>query len=309
MVVMAVGAYKSNADLICAVNDLGYVADGDLVLDPTYGLGRWWSKWRPNNLVATDLDPAKSPDGIGADFTRLRYADGTFDAVAFDPPYKLNGTPSGPDADYGVATIRTWQERHALIRAGMDECTRVLKQGGYLLLKCQDQVCSGRVRWQTHEFAAHGDSIGLVLVDSLHLIGSRPQPGERRQVHARRNLSTLLVLRKRRPSKRPVAERFAEKVTTNGPTPAHAPELGACHLWTGAKSTDGPAKGYGYIRDADGRVVLAHRVAWEMLYGPIPDGLQIDHLCRNIGCVHPDHLEPVEQAENLRRAWEARRAS
>lgn len=54
----------------------------------------------------------------------------------------------------------------------------------------------------------------------------------------------------------------------------------------------------------DGRTRNAHRVAYEQRYGPIADGLHLDHLCRNRPCVNPEHLEPVTQAENNRRAAE-----
>ena len=52
----------------------------------------------------------------------------------------------------------------------------------------------------------------------------------------------------------------------------------------------------------EGRLHTAHRVAYELTKGAIPEGLQLDHLCRNRRCCNPDHLEPVTAAENTRRS-------
>lgn len=59
--------------------------------------------------------------------------------------------------------------------------------------------------------------------------------------------------------------------------------------------------GYGSIH-VDGVPTLTHRFSYEVHVGPIPDGLHIDHLCRVRACCNPEHLEPVTQAENNRRA-------
>ena len=69
-----------------------------------------------------------------------------------------------------------------------------------------------------------------------------------------------------------------------------------CWLWTG--SIDGV--GYGRIWNGI-KMTGAHRVVYELLVGPIPDGLQLDHLCRVRHCVNPSHLEPVTCRENLLR--------
>ena len=69
-----------------------------------------------------------------------------------------------------------------------------------------------------------------------------------------------------------------------------------CWLWTGNISPNG----YGRT-SIEGRTKYAHRVAYELLVGPVPEGLDLDHLCRNTRCVNPDHLEPVTHAENMRR--------
>lgn len=73
-----------------------------------------------------------------------------------------------------------------------------------------------------------------------------------------------------------------------------------CWTWTGTTT----AAGYGQITERDGprsRRLYTHRVSYEALVSPIPDGLVIDHLCRNTLCANPDHLEPVTRGENLRR--------
>lgn len=194
---MAITAAKNNAELMVMCRDLGYLRDEWSTLDPTYGLGRFWTLWRPSALTCHDLNPAKAPHGP-RDFTALPYGPRTFDAVVFDPPYKLNGTGGSHASDdaYGVANSVRWQDRMALCRAGITEAVRVLRAEGMLLVKCQDQVCSGQVRWQTIDFANHAENLGCRLVDMLHLPSYRAQPAGRRQVHARRNYSSLLVLRK-----------------------------------------------------------------------------------------------------------------
>lgn len=94
------------------------------------------------------------------------------------------------------------------------------------------------------------------------------------------------------------ATAFWRKVNKNGPIPAHAPHLGPCWEWTGART----GNGYGKCSVADGRVRDAHVQSYVMAHGEVPPGLELDHLCRNKPCVNPDHLEAVTRRENLLRA-------
>lgn len=69
-----------------------------------------------------------------------------------------------------------------------------------------------------------------------------------------------------------------------------------CWLWTASKDRGG----YGRVRIA-GRLLKAHRAAYEQLIGPIPEGMTIDHLCRVRACVNPHHVEVVTRGENVLR--------
>lgn len=83
-------------------------------------------------------------------------------------------------------------------------------------------------------------------------------------------------------------ERFHSKYKVNDET--------GCWDWTASKNH----LGYGQYWDGKRRA-KAHRFSYEALVGPIPEGLVIDHLCRNRGCVNPAHLEPVTQRRNVLR--------
>lgn len=82
---------------------------------------------------------------------------------------------------------------------------------------------------------------------------------------------------------------------------------GRCWIWQGAQSGPDAPRGMGYgLATYEGKRQQAHRVSYQVFVGPIPDGLQIDHTCRQRMCVNPDHLEPVTQQENLLRGVLAR---
>lgn len=218
MTVLAAHRWQTNADLILDVARLGYLKTDDHILDPTHGKGIWWQKWRPEKLTAHN----RSLDG--SDFRDLPYPDGSFDTVAFDPPYVCPGgrktSTIGEMHDrYGMnegghadPDFRTPAELQAIIDAGLTEMARLVRpartkrDGGIIVVKCQNYIWSGEL-WEgaerTRDHAVHG--LGLVVVDRLEMIGDPgPQPttnkdgSPRRQVHARRNLSTLFVFRRPR---------------------------------------------------------------------------------------------------------------
>jgi len=83
-----------------------------------------------------------------------------------------------------------------------------------------------------------------------------------------------------------VEERFWKKVKKEE----------SCWYWRGSLKR----KGYGSFKDGT-KLVQAHRYSYELRFGPIPEGMEIDHLCRIPSCVNPEHLEPVTPEENRRR--------
>jgi hypothetical protein len=94
-------------------------------------------------------------------------------------------------------------------------------------------------------------------------------------------------------SRRSVVDRIMDKIEIDSAT--------GCWLFTGNRNNGG----YGLI-STNGSGRAAHRVLYEETVGPVADGLELDHLCRQPSCVNPDHLEPVDHTENMRRAVAAR---
>lgn len=90
-------------------------------------------------------------------------------------------------------------------------------------------------------------------------------------------------------------ERWWANVDKSGPVPECAPHLGPCWLWTAT-----PKNAYGLFLLND-KTVRAHHAGYVLLVGPVPEGLELDHLCRVTRCVNPAHQEPVTHAVNTLR--------
>jgi hypothetical protein len=90
--------------------------------------------------------------------------------------------------------------------------------------------------------------------------------------------------------KRALRERLLSKAVINWET--------GCWEWTACRNSTG----YGVIGVDSHRNRKAHRVSYELMVGPIPAGLQLDHLCRVRHCINPAHLEPVTSRENTMRS-------
>jgi len=191
--VLSIGEWSTNAQLIADVARLGYL-DGT-VLDATYGEGGFWKVWRPEGLITNDL---YKPAMWREDYRDFPPWVGGFDAVVFDPPYKLNGTPALGEQDdrYGTNRRTSRDEVMEDIRLGAIECYRVCRRN--LLVKCMDQVEGGQMRWQTDMVSETIKALGGRKVTRFDIpTAGRPQPPGRRQLTPRMKHSTLLIFEKR----------------------------------------------------------------------------------------------------------------
>jgi hypothetical protein len=194
----------TNDDLFPQVLSL-YIAQGSVVADVTYGKGVFWKKVPKGQykLLATDLSK-------GVDCRELPYQDGSIDCVVFDPPYmhtpggtahvghqnyegyyRNNGTGNGTEKKYHEAVLDLY------FQAGR-EAHRVLRNEGFFIVKCADEVCANQQRLTHVEIVNEYAAAGYITEDLFVLLRNN-RPGVSRalrQAHARKNHSYFLVFRK-----------------------------------------------------------------------------------------------------------------
>jgi DNA methylase len=187
-----------------------YVERGSRIADVTYGKGVFWRNVETGayDVEATDLS-------TGVDACDLPYEDGTIDCVVFDPPYMHTpgGTAHNNHQNFeqyykNNGTVHEAKKYHEAVldlyfRAA-DEAHRVLRNEGFYIVKCQDEVCANRQRLTHVEIINELATKGFICED-LFVVVRRNKPGVSRvkvQAHARKNHSYFLVFWKAGPTRR-----------------------------------------------------------------------------------------------------------
>ena len=202
---LVLSAYVANNDLVFPQLMSLYVPRDSVVADVTYGQGVFWRHVPKDayKLLATDLS-----DGV--DCRDLPYGDKSLDCVVFDPPYmhtpggsahvnhqnyeayyRNNGAPSGITSKYHDAVLELY------FQAGI-EAFRVLRDEGFYVVKCADEVCANQQRLTHVELINWYHERGFIIED-LFVVVRLNRPGisrALRQAHARKNHSYFIVLRK-----------------------------------------------------------------------------------------------------------------
>jgi hypothetical protein len=197
-------AYNStNSDVFPYILEL-YIKKGAQIADVTYGKGAFWK-----NVDKTQYDLKKSDIKNGIDCRNLPYENNSLDCVVIDPPYMH--TPGGT-AHVNHQNYEVYYQNNAIINhekkyheAVLDlyfkaakEASRVLRRKGYLIIKCQDEVCANKQRLTHVEIINELFKYGYICED-LFVIVRNNKPGVSRiikQKHARKNHSYFLVFQK-----------------------------------------------------------------------------------------------------------------
>lgn len=207
----------TNSDLFSDVVAIHFPYGG-AIADVTYGKGRFWKNVCDPavTLLATDLleEPIPPNKCVGwgtpiggwqQDFCQLSYPSDYLDGLVLDPPYMYNPkrTVKASVADcYNVNEtphLRTTTDVVNYYLSGMLEARRVLKPKGVLVVKCQDNIESGKQRWVHCVLMSAAENMGYMCDDLFVLVQrSIPTMRHKRQLHARKNHSYFLVFRKRR---------------------------------------------------------------------------------------------------------------
>ena len=183
-----------NADLIEQVFKL-YVKKGETVADVTYGLGKFWTKIDKSRYVTFLTDIAGEPS---VDFRSLPYAAESMDVLILDPPY-MHGSETAKESItncYGRLS-GNHNDVVRLYAGGILEAARVLrKKTGRIMVKCQDEIESGKQRLSHVEIKQLLELSGFEIIDLFVLVQNTiPAMREDYQKSARKNHSYLWLAR------------------------------------------------------------------------------------------------------------------
>lgn len=166
--------------------------DARTALDTTYGSGKFWTGDHTLKVTGLDQNPERAKHVCG-DFTKLPFADDSFDLVVFDPPYHTDmgrGKPSVMGDRFG--TYATIPELQTAVRAGCKEAWRVARLG--VIVKCQDYIHAQRAVWMSLWVWA---AFPVQPYDAKHVYRSQKMldPKWTRQLSVWRNHTTYWVYR------------------------------------------------------------------------------------------------------------------
>jgi hypothetical protein len=184
----------TNADLLPYIFKL-YVPKGSVVADVTYGRGAFW-----RNLNESDYQLKKSDLKTGIDFRNLPYDDSSINALILDPPYMHGGRTIKPSINKCYRNDNSGHESVVRLYAGgILEAARVLKKGGLIIVKCQDEIESGKQRLTHIEIVHLLETSGFLIRDLFVLVQTTvPTMREQYQKSARKNHSYAIVAEFRR---------------------------------------------------------------------------------------------------------------
>lgn len=189
----------TNADLLPSIFRL-YVPEGSRVADVTYGRGVFWQQIDQTKyeMLTTDLM-------TGVDFCDLPYEGQSIDALIFDPPYmhgggKVGGKGIKESINRCYRNANTSHESVVRLYAGgILESARVLRKRGVIIVKCQDEIESGKQRLSHVEIIQLLELLGFEVVDQFVLVQETvPTMRHNYQKSARKNHSHAIVARFRR---------------------------------------------------------------------------------------------------------------
>ena len=190
----------TNADQFPEILEI-YVPLGSKVLDMTYGKGVFWRNVEGYDLYTNDLDLELGE--YSYDFADIeQFIANRFKAVVFDPPYASRSSNKNSlvgsmykNKEHGIATVEGMMQSY---RDGMSEAHKLLIDKGILIVKCQDEISSGKQQWNHITILNTANNIGFLAEDLFVMVrSSRPMMRHPYQLHARKNHSFWWIFRKK----------------------------------------------------------------------------------------------------------------